>query len=146
MPSLASELQLSSEPFEFHARLDRLADGLELLHESVDRLRRFTGRKLDDPSLTQLETALAEVGANVLTHGMPGVACVPVEYSLVCEDDTAVATFTDVGPAVHDHLTRLMPAPTSEQGRGLALARMLLDELGYRREADTNLWRLVKRL
>jgi len=122
-----------------------LADGLELLHESVGRLRRFTGRQLDDPRLTQLETALAEVGANVLTHGRPRGSCESVDYRLVYASDAAVATFTDAGPAVADHL-RLMPAPTSEQGRGLAMARMLLDELAYRRDGDSNQWRLVKRL
>jgi len=39
-----------------------------------------------------------------------------------------------------------MPAPDSEQGRGLAMARSLLDELGYRRDGEVNRWRLVKRL
>lgn len=133
-------------PFEFSATLDRLHDGLELLHESVQRLRAFTGRRADDPALTQLETALGELGANVLTHGSPPGAFGPVKYSLRFERNAAVATFADAGPRVNDHLTRPMPEPTSEKGRGLALARMLLDELGYRRQGDRNLWRLVKRL
>ena len=110
------------------------------------RLRDFTGRAANDPALTQLETALGEVGANVLTHGSPPGGFGPVEYSLRLETNSAVATFADAGPPVHNHLARPMPAPTSEQGRGLALARMLLDELGYQRDGDTNLWRLVKRL
>jgi serine/threonine-protein kinase RsbW len=133
-------------PFEFQATLDRLADGLDLLHQSVGRLRAFTGRMSDDPMLTQLETALGEVGANVLTHGSPASAFGPVEYRLRFEGDAAVATFTDAGPPVHDQLARAMPAQGSEQGRGLAMARLLLDELGYRRDGDRNRWRLVKRL
>jgi serine/threonine-protein kinase RsbW len=39
-----------------------------------------------------------------------------------------------------------MPDATSETGRGLAMARSLLDELGYEREGEVNKWRLIKRL
>jgi len=39
-----------------------------------------------------------------------------------------------------------MPAPESEDGRGLAMARSLLDDLGYERDGNVNRWRLVKRL
>jgi anti-sigma regulatory factor (Ser/Thr protein kinase) len=39
-----------------------------------------------------------------------------------------------------------MPEPTSEAGRGLAIARQVLDELGYERDGEINKWRLVKRL
>jgi anti-sigma regulatory factor (Ser/Thr protein kinase) len=39
-----------------------------------------------------------------------------------------------------------MPAHDSEAGRGLAMARSLLDELGYERVGDVNRWRLVKQL
>ncbi|HAC46259.1 MAG TPA: ATP-binding protein, partial [Chloroflexi bacterium] len=35
---------------------------------------------------------------------------------------------------------------TVETGRGLAIARKALDELGYLREGKVNTWRLVKRL
>jgi anti-sigma regulatory factor (Ser/Thr protein kinase) len=43
-------------------------------------------------------------------------------------------------------LGREMPGHDSEQGRGLAMARQLLDELGYERDGGVNRWRLVKRL
>jgi serine/threonine-protein kinase RsbW len=39
-----------------------------------------------------------------------------------------------------------MPGHESEQGRGLAMSRSLLDELGYERDGEVNRWRLVKRL
>jgi serine/threonine-protein kinase RsbW len=57
-----------------------------------------------------------------------------------------MATFTDRGPPLHNQLTRAMPEATSETGRGLAIARQVLDELGYEREGEINKWRLVKRL
>lgn len=93
------------------------------------------------------ESALAEIGANVLTHGRAqGPADAPVDYSLKLDGHLALATFTDRGPPLHNHLTRAMPEPSSESGRGLAIARQVLDELGYERDGEINKWRLVKRL
>jgi anti-sigma regulatory factor (Ser/Thr protein kinase) len=39
-----------------------------------------------------------------------------------------------------------MPGVDKESGRGLALARTLLDDFGYERDGDVNRWRLVKKL
>jgi serine/threonine-protein kinase RsbW len=102
---------------------------------------------LDETSVMLFESAVAEIGANVLTHGRrDGPVDAPVEYRLRLEGHLALATFVDRGPAVHNHLTRAMPDPLSEAGRGLAIARQVLDELGYEREGEINTWRLVKRL
>jgi serine/threonine-protein kinase RsbW len=102
---------------------------------------------LDDTNVMLFESALGEIGANALTHGRrdrPAEA--PIEYRLRLEGHMAIATFVDRGPPVHNHLTRAMPEPLSETGRGLAIARQVLDELGYEREGEINTWRLVKRL
>ena len=92
------------------------------------------------------ESAVAEIGANALTHGRRGGAAGSVEYVLRLDGRTAMATFTDRGAPVHNHVTRSMPEPTSEAGRGLAIARQVLDELGYERDGEINKWLLVKRL
>jgi len=92
------------------------------------------------------ETALGEIGGNVLTHGRPAGADRPVEYALRFEGGTVEASLSDSGQAAHEHLARAMPGHESERGRGLAIARSLLDELGYERDGDMNRWRLVKRL
>ncbi len=110
-------------------------------------LRERGGGDLDDMSVTLFESAVAEIGANVLTHGrrdQPPDA--PVEYRLRLEGHLAMATFIDRGPPLHNQLTRAMPEPSSETGRGLAIARQVLDELGYERDGEVNRWRLVKRL
>ncbi|TMD74120.1 MAG: ATP-binding protein [Chloroflexi bacterium] len=136
----------SKQPFEFRARFIELDEGLEVLHTSVERLRQAMGRTVDDRPLMLFETALGEIGSNVLTHGRPPGTEMPVDYVLRFEGGVVEASLTDSGAPVHEHLKREMPAHESERGRGLAMARSLLDELGYRRDGDVNRWRLVKRL
>ena len=92
------------------------------------------------------ETALGEIGSNVLTHGRPAGTATAIDYALRLDEGTVVASLSDSGSPVHEHLSREMPAHDSEAGRGLAMARSLLDELGYERDGDLNRWRLVKRL
>ena len=117
-----------------------------MLHDSVQKLRERAGDGVDQTNLMLFESALAEIGANALTHGRQDAGEAPVEYTLYLEGRTATATFTDRGTPVHNHLTRAMPEATSETGRGLAIARQVLDELGYERDGEMNKWRLVKRL
>jgi len=134
------------EPFEFHAKLTELDDGLDTLHRSVQLLRDAAGPAADDHALMLFETALGEIGANVLTHGRPRGSRQAVDYDLRLAGRELHASFVDPGPPAHDHLKREMPAPDEESGRGLAIARALVDELGYWREGDVNTWRLVKRI
>jgi serine/threonine-protein kinase RsbW len=134
------------EAFAFHATFSGLDEGLDVLHRSVERLRRATGRASDDRQLMLFETALGEIGSNVLTHGRPPGTVGPVDYEIRFERGVVEASLTDFGAPVHEHLGREMPGHESEAGRGLAMARSLLDELGYEREGGVNRWRLVKRL
>jgi serine/threonine-protein kinase RsbW len=120
---------------------------LDTLHHSVDLLREQTGRGPGDRNLILFETALAEIGSNVLIYtGKHGTSGPPVEYELRLEAGTATASFADRGPPIHNQLSRAMPAPMSEAGRGIAIARKVLDELRYKRDGEVNYWRLVKRL
>jgi len=132
--------------FEFRASFSDLDEGLGILHQSITRLRHAIGRAEDDRPLMLFETALGEIGSNVLTHGRPNGTERPVEYALSFEGGTVVASLSDSGSSVQEHLTREMPAHDSERGRGLAIARSLLDELGYERDGNVNRWRLVKKL
>ena len=134
------------QDFVFTAELTELDGGLDILHLSIQRLREATGRTHDDRALMLFETALGEIGSNVLTHGRPPGIDRPVEYTLRLDGGTLVASLSDSGLPVHEHLSREIPAHESETGRGLAMARSLLDELGYERHGEVNKWRLVKRL
>ena len=132
--------------FEFHATFADLDEALTILHFSVDRLRATLGRDGDDQPLLLFETALGEIGSNVLTHGRPAGTEAAVDYELRFDHGLVEASLTDSGAPVHEHLGRDMPEHESESGRGLAIARSLLDELGYERDGEVNRWRLVKRL
>jgi len=102
---------------------------------------------LDETNIMLFESALSEIGANVLTHGRKDSPTdEAVDFRLTLEGHMALATFVDHGPPVHNHLTRAMPDRFTESGRGLAIACQVLDELGYEREGEINKWRLVKRL
>ncbi len=136
----------SNAVFEFRATLTGLEEGLDVLHRSLEHLRHATERGRDDRSLLLSETALGEIGSNVLTHGSPRGTEVPVEYRLRLLDGVLEASLTDSGAPVHEHLGRDMPDHASESRRGLAMARSTLDELGYERDGEVNRWRLVKRL
>jgi serine/threonine-protein kinase RsbW len=134
------------ETFEFRASLTELDQGLELIHRSLDDLRRATGRPADDQSLILFEIALAEIGGNVLTHGRPEGSHPAVDYELRYGDGKVEAVFVDGGPPAFQHLERDMPDHESERGRGIVLSRSVLDTLGYERDGELNRWRLVKRL
>ena len=110
-------------------------------------VREHLGRDAGDRPLILFETALAEIGNNVLRYALPPGSAEPlVEFELRLESETLTALLTDWGPPLHNQLTRAIPAPTVETGRGLAIASKALDELGYLREGKVNTWRLVKRL
>lgn len=132
--------------FEFRATFADLDEGLSILHSSIRELGAAIGRGAEDLPLVLFETALGEIGSNVLTHGRPPGTEKEVAYRLRFERGVVEASLVDFGAPVHDHLGRDMPGQDSESGRGLAIARSLLDELGYERDGDLNRWRLVKRL
>jgi anti-sigma regulatory factor (Ser/Thr protein kinase) len=147
MPCLISEPTAQAPSFEFHATLTQLDGGLNTLHASVQLLRQRIGRSTTDLPLMQFELALSEIGANVLRYAHPSGSSEPkTEFELKLDSETVTAVFKDWGPPLHNQLTPAMPAPSSEAGRGLAIARKVLDELGYQREGEVNTWRLVKRL
>jgi len=105
--------------FEFRASFSDLDEGLGILHQSIERLRSALGRSADDRSLMLFETALGEIGGNVLTHGRPADADRPVEYALRFEGGMVEASLTDSGQAAHEHLSRDGHSPdSSEPGEG----------------------------
>lgn len=93
-----------------------------------------------------MDLAACEIGANILKHAGGGQ---PVRMQMQAEvhDGHVRVSFTDDGhPAPIDLQQVGMPSEMAEQGRGLALAIAVLDELTFQRDATVNRWILVRRL
>jgi serine/threonine-protein kinase RsbW len=93
-----------------------------------------------------IDLAACEIGANICKHAAGGQ---PVRMRLqaeVCGPNVRVS-FTDDGHPTPIDLSAVgMPVEMAEQGRGLALAVAVLDELSFQRDSTMNRWTLVRRL
>jgi len=125
-------------------RVDTLAvpETLNLLHDLLDRVRE-ENPDVESTDLMLFETAVIEIANNVVEHGVPP-GTIRYTFVLDVESDRLLGRLSDGGPPLHEH-ERSMPGTDSENGRGLALARVALDDLGYERVGDHNEWTMVRR-
>lgn len=87
-----------------------------------------------------LELAIVELTSNVIEHGTrpEGVSC---RLRLEIGADRFAALLSDDGVAATvDTESAELPDDLAESGRGLALVRMVVDDLRYERIADENRW------
>ena len=119
-------------------------EALEVVHAAMQRF----WRRVDIPDeqwRMRFELAVSEVAANIVEHARPPM----LRLHLHGEREVVSADMTDAGlpwdrKERPDDCLEEIEALT-ERGRGLALARIAVDELHYDRTGDTNHWRLVKR-
>jgi serine/threonine-protein kinase RsbW len=93
---------------------------------------------------TEMEIAVGEICANIIEHAAKaGPVRLRMEVRVL--PDKIHVSFVDDGPPAHVDVTAaVMPDHMAESGRGLALARAVLDRLHYRRSI-VNHWTLVSR-
>ncbi len=127
-------------------RLECVADdaALDRLHEL---LASFWPRHADvaGEQRTRLETALAEVVANVVRHGAHATGRRPA-LTVVLEADAGrvIAVVTDDGDPVGPGPADGLPDDLAEGGRGLWIARSATDAFSYTRtDGPANRWELV---
>ncbi len=118
------------------------------LDEVQDRFAAWwDGLGIDDARLRfALETALAEVAANIVEHTTRADQATGRRYTVRLEstDRALTAELTDNGLPVDIDLSAVTMADVEqESGRGLALAIAALDRLEHRHEYGHNVWTLV---
>lgn len=114
------------------------------LQQTLDEV--WSRQEVPEMTRIYMDLAVGEVGANIIEYAGDGepvrlrmeVRVLPGEVRAMLNDDGS--------PSPVD-LTRVsLPDELSEQGRGLAIALKVLDELSYRRDEKGNHWTLVARL
>jgi serine/threonine-protein kinase RsbW len=125
-------------------RVDTLAvpETLNLLHDLLDRVR-DEHPDVEATDLMLFETAVIEIANNVVEHGRPP-GTIRYSFTLEVGSDELLGHLRDGGPPLEGP-ERAMPGTDSENGRGLALARVALDDLEYERVDDHNEWTMVRR-
>ncbi|MFJ4075474.1 ATP-binding protein [Curtobacterium sp. NPDC089991] len=107
----------------------------------------WDGLGIDDARLRfALETALAEVAANIVEHTIRADQETGRRYTVRLEstERALTAELTDNGLPVDIDLSAVTMADVEqESGRGLALAIAALDRLEHRHEHGHNVWTLV---
>jgi len=128
-------------------RLPAVPASLDAVHDLVEQL--WSGQAgVALAERTRFETAVAEVAGNIIEHAVPvaGAGQVWLTFTADAGPDGVRGEFTDDGRPVEVELDGVqMPGADAEDGRGLALTRLLCDELRYERVAGTNRWTLVCR-
>ena len=119
------------------------ADCLDAIHDLMSRLWRAEPGVTDTDRM-MFTTAVLEVANNIVTHNR-ATSGVSISLALTADPTALRAEFRDDGsPAAVELETAALPGDFAESGRGLALARMALDELGYERAKEVNRWRLAR--
>ena len=129
---------------------DYLAEGIAV-PESLDVVQDLLARAgrehpdLDASDLMMFETAVVEVAGNVVEHGRPPGE-VNWTFRLRVLPDRLEGRLSDDG---HEYPGGTwgteMPDELAENGRGMALADAMLDDLHYERTGQVNHWLMVRR-
>lgn len=121
---------------------------LALVDSALDALDAAWANAADvpDEDRTLFTLAVSEVATNMVQHS-DGPTEVTVRIDIRLSSDALTATLVDTAPpASIDWHGVAMPDADSESGRGLALARAVLDEFTHTYDDTGNTWRLLRRL
>ena len=130
---------------------------MEAIRENIPRITEFVDAELEQLDCSvkaqmAIDIALDEVLANITNYAYtPGTGKVEVSVGYDAQERTAVIAFRDSG-IPFDPLQREEPDTTLSAedreigGLGIFLVRKLMDDVQYRRENDTNILTLRKKI
>lgn len=94
---------------------------------------------------TQVAIAAGEIGANILEHAAAAGQLLRMAMEVTVLANEVWVEFTDDGGPLHVDLNAVsLPDDMAERGRGLPLAKAVLERLIYERDA-LNHWTLVSK-
>ncbi len=101
--------------------------------------------ELDPMDVMLFETAVIEIANNVVEHGKPEGE-VRWKFTIRVLDEQIEAELDDTGQKFVPSQSAAMPGGEAEGGRGLAIAEAVFDQIEFNRLADTNHWRMVRKI
>ncbi|MCH8559153.1 ATP-binding protein [Nesterenkonia sp. LB17] len=118
--------------------VDQVLDALERLCRAADGI--------SEEDRTFFSLAVSEIATNIVTHsGCEGDAEVTVIADLTVDDAALSARFQDDAAPVAVALEEAeLPDELAESGRGLAIAKMALDQLSHEVN-NGHIWTLVRK-
>ena len=134
----------------FSLRADGVPESLELVHELLEKVWESEAG-IDLMARIRFETALIEVASNIIEHSRPAASDpIQFELELECSPERLYAEFHDNAKPAGIDLSATPPPEDlssleniSSSGRGLALAKVALDEFSYAKLDAGNKWTLL---
>jgi serine/threonine-protein kinase RsbW len=117
---------------------------LDSVHYTLEGFWQRLGESAADEWKMLFELAVCEIAANIIEHARADV--MEFDICITRDGNRVIAEFTDTGQPYPRADRPKRRDEYDERGRGLKLARTVLDELIYERTGSTNSWRLVKQL
>jgi anti-sigma regulatory factor (Ser/Thr protein kinase) len=122
----------------------------EEVMRAVEALQEFAGKcGVPEKMIFGLALALEECGSNIVNHALRGDAQQKFKVILKQNQDSFVIELRDRGPAFDPTAAakrkHQAEADDLPGGWGIELVRRNMDEISYRRDAEENVLRLVKR-
>jgi serine/threonine-protein kinase RsbW len=119
---------------------------LDALHDLLGRAWARCPSVAGDDRM-RVELAVAEIAANIVEHTAGDGIHIDMSADVVVHGDRVEVGLSDTGQEVSvDFAAAGLPDDElAESGRGMALARAVVDEVSYRREGERNRWRIMRR-
>lgn len=93
------------------------------------------------------ELALHELLVNLVDHAYEGDESMYITVNLACNKNTIMIETQDTGKPAEIDLTKAAmpdPAELAEEGYGLPLMQLLMDDVKYNDDNGRNIWKMVK--